>query len=80
MSLNFLKVESPIMKIYLISISLLFVFASNAWAATAYFTGRQEQVTTVTGQQASNCEYRYMDKTFWKVFEIYACPMSIEIQ
>jgi hypothetical protein len=53
--------------------------AAPAFAATAYFTGRQEQVTTVTGQVAWKCEYNYAGQTFWRVFQ-NSCPSRVEVQ
>jgi hypothetical protein len=53
--------------------------SSYALAATAYWTGRQEQVVTVTQQIAWNCEYDYAGQRFWRVFQT-ACPSSIEVQ
>lgn len=47
--------------------------------ATAYFTGRQQQVQTVTYQSGWNCEYRYNSQTFWRTFTS-ACPSSIQVQ
>lgn len=53
--------------------------AASAYAATAFWTGQQQQVQTVTGTYAWNCEYNYAGQTFWKVFT-GSCPPSIEIQ
>jgi hypothetical protein len=53
--------------------------AMPAYGATAHFTGRMEQVQTVTYQIAWNCEYRYLGQTFWRAF-IGSCPSSIEIR
>jgi hypothetical protein len=53
--------------------------SSSAFAATAFWTGRQEQVQTVTYQFAWNCEYNYAGQTFWKVFK-NSCPSSVEIE
>lgn len=50
-----------------------------AYAATAYWTGQQEQVQTVTGQYVWNCEYNYNGQTFWKLFQT-SCPSSVEIE
>jgi len=51
-----------------------------AYAATAYWTGKMERVTTVTYQQGVKCEYRYLSQTFWQTFTGGVCPQSIEIQ
>lgn len=53
--------------------------AMTAQAATAYWTGRQEQVTTVTYKIAWNCEYDYLGQKIWRVF-LNSCPSSIEVQ
>lgn len=48
-------------------------------SATAYFTGQQRQVQTVTYQSGWNCEYRYINQTFWRTF-VGSCPSSIQVQ
>lgn len=53
--------------------------SSYAFAATAYWTGRQEQVQTVTYQIAWNCEYNYAGQVFWRVYQ-GSCPSSVEVQ
>lgn len=55
------------------------LISTAAHAATAYFTGRQEQVQTVTYQYAWNCEYNYAGQTFWRVFK-NSCPSSVEVE
>lgn len=50
-----------------------------AFAATAFFTGRQEQVQTVTYQYAWKCEYNYNGQKFWRVFK-GSCPSSVEVE
>lgn len=52
---------------------------TSAFAAQAMWTGRQEQVQTVTGVFVWKCEYNYNGQTFWKLFQT-SCPSSIEIQ
>lgn len=53
----------------------------QAFAATAYHTGRSENVSTVTGKPGIRCEYRYGSTTFWRVFaNTYVCPTSVEVQ
>ena len=47
--------------------------------ATAYFTGQQRQVQTVTYQSGWNCEYRYINQTFWRTF-VGTCPSSVQVQ
>ena len=66
------------MKKLLLAITLL-MFANSSFSATAYFTGRQVQVQTITYQYGWNCEYRYAGRTFWQVFTGF-CPTQIEIQ
>ena len=57
----------------------LLLVAGAANAATAFFTGRQEMITTVTYQSAYNCEYDYLGRKFWRAFK-GSCPMSVEVQ
>ncbi len=52
--------------------------AASANAATAIWTGRQEQVQTVTYQWVWRCEYNYLGKTFWKLYQS-GCPASVEV-
>ncbi|MFA4829206.1 MAG: hypothetical protein WC855_13330 [Thermodesulfovibrionales bacterium] len=58
---------------------ILLLAATSASAATAYWTGRQEMVQTVTYQMAWNCEYNYVGQIFWRVFKT-SCPSSIEVE
>lgn len=53
--------------------------SAPAQAATAFWTGKQVSVQTVTYQMGWNCEYNYAGKTFWRVF-IGSCPSSVEVQ
>ena len=53
--------------------------ATPALAATAFFTGKQEMVQTVTNQMAWRCEYQYAGKYFWRVY-LNGCPSTIEVQ
>jgi hypothetical protein len=48
-------------------------------AATAYWTGKQTQVQTVTYQVGWNCEYNYAGRTFWRTF-VGSCPSSVQVQ
>jgi hypothetical protein len=66
------------MKKILAGLALTAVLAP-AMAATAFFTGRQEQVQTVTYQFAWRCEYNYLGRKFWQIFT-GSCPSSIEVQ
>jgi hypothetical protein len=56
----------------------LLLVASSAYAATAFFTGKQEQVQTVTGQMAWRCEYNYNGRMIYEIFQT-SCPSSIEV-
>jgi hypothetical protein len=55
------------------------VASSYAFAATAFFTGRMEQVQTVTYQMAWKCEYSYAGQKFWRIFK-NTCPSSVEVE
>jgi hypothetical protein len=66
------------MKKYLIVIALL-LSSTSAFAASAFWTGRQEQVQTVTNQWAWNCEYNYNGQIFWRIFKM-SCPSSVEVE
>lgn len=46
---------------------------------TAYFTGQQQQVQTVTNQFGWSCQYNYGGRTFWRTF-VGACPQSVQVQ
>ncbi len=60
-------------------IPLICLLASGyANAATAYFTGVQEMVQTVTYQMGWRCQYSYAGQIFWVVF-VGSCPSSIEV-
>ncbi len=55
--------------------------ATNAFAASAFWTGRMEFVTTVTYQQAIRCQYNYLGRTFWQLFSAgNSCPSSVEVE
>lgn len=58
---------------------LIVASAAPAFAATAFFTGRQEQVQTVTYQIAWRCEYHYNGQSIWQIFQ-GSCPSSIQVQ
>jgi biopolymer transport protein ExbB/TolQ len=63
----------------MVAVVIGLALAAPAYAATAYWTGRQEQVQTVTGQFVWKCEYNYNGQTFWYLFQT-SCPSSVEIQ
>ena len=62
-----------------ISLLILALLAGRALAATAYFTGKQEMVQSVTGRVAWNCEYNYAGNMFWRAFA-GMCPNSAEVE
>jgi hypothetical protein len=66
------------MRAYIAFLSLI-LLSAPAVAATAVWTGRQEQVQTVTGKSAWNCQYQYNGQYFWRIYET-SCPSSIEVQ
>ncbi|HEY8587173.1 MAG TPA: hypothetical protein VIL60_10690 [Rhodanobacter sp.] len=53
--------------------------ATPDYSVRAFWTGRQERVTTVTYKAAWNCEFNYNGQTFWRIFE-NVCPSSIQVQ
>ncbi len=57
----------------------LAALSSAALAATAMWTGRSEQVQTVTYKWVWRCEYDYLGTKFWRLFET-SCPASVEVQ
>jgi len=57
---------------------LTLAIPNTAYCATAYFTGKQTMVQTVTYQMAWECEYKYLGNTFHRVFK-NNCPSSIEV-
>jgi len=63
----------------LASLVIGIVVSTSAYAATAYWTGRSEQVQTVTYKWVWRCEYNYAGQTFWRLFET-SCPSSVEVQ
>lgn len=46
---------------------------------SAHWTGRQQQVQTITNQFGWNCEYNYAGRTFWRTF-VGTCPSSTQVQ
>lgn len=53
--------------------------ATSAFSATATWTGRMEQVQTVTYKTVWKCWYNYNGQIITKLFE-NSCPFSIELQ
>jgi hypothetical protein len=58
---------------------ILLLTSSVAFAATAIWTGRMEQVQTASGTYSWKCEYDLNGNKFWQVFTTF-CPPSIEVQ
>jgi hypothetical protein len=67
------------MKKIIIALALSILLATPAFAATAYWTGEMEFVTTVTGKHAYRCEYSCRGFTFTKIFR-HRCPTRIEVE
>jgi hypothetical protein len=54
---------------------------AHAFAVTAYSTGQQELVQTVTGQTVVRCHFQYSGQEFTKLYPFGTiCPMSIEVE
>jgi hypothetical protein len=66
------------MKALIIAIILSATLSTTAQAATAFWTGNMEYVTTVTYQMGYNCQYNYAGNLFWRVFSSY-CPGTVEV-
>jgi len=60
-------------------ILVVIAVAAPAYAATAFWTGRQEQVQTVTYKWMWKCEYNYAGQKFWQIHE-GSCPSSVEVE
>jgi len=66
--------------IKLLALSLALA-SGSAMAATAYFTGHKEIVTTVTHKRMWRCEYRYQGSTVYILTDLTdGCPSWIEIE
>jgi hypothetical protein len=48
-------------------------------AATAFRTGNQQVVQTITNKSGWSCEYNYASRTFWRTF-VGVCPQSVPVQ
>lgn len=59
-------------------LAALLLTSINAHAATAFWTGRQEQVQTVTYQYMWRCEYSYLGQYYYALFS-GMCASSIDI-
>lgn len=64
----------------MIVLSIVLAASVQALAATAYFTGNQRHVTSVTGILLLQCEYAYGDTKFWVTTKATMCPVSVEIE
>ena len=62
-----------------VAIVAMAMSSTSAFAATAFWTGQQEQVQTVTYQYAWNCQYNYSGQLFWRIFK-NSCPSSVEVE
>ncbi len=57
------------------------LFASSlAYAASAFWTGNVEYVTTATHKQGVRCEYNYLGNTFWRTFVGSNCPSNVDVE
>lgn len=69
------------MKSTIATILLLATMAVATAPEIAVFTGRAESVTTISGKQAWNCEYRVRGNyTFWKLFVGRYCAGTINVE
>lgn len=48
--------------------------------AWAFWTGRSEYVTTVTGKTGVNCQYQYAGQHFWRTFVGGMCPAKVWVE
>jgi len=65
----------------ILAAALILGIALPAYAATAFWTGNMEFVTTVTYQQGVRCEYNYAGNTFWRTFaRRSSCPSKVEVE
>ena len=63
----------------LLALLVASLLASSAFAATAFWTGEVEYVTTVTYQTGVRCGYNYAGQHFYMVFSGGTCPMSVNV-
>lgn len=61
-----------------VALIAMLLVSANAYAARAFWTGRQEQVQTVTYQWVWRCEYNYNGQMVYQLFQT-SCPSSIEV-
>jgi len=67
------------MKKLILVAALLASVVGPVFAATAYWSGEQAFVTTVTYQQGVRCGYNYGGRIFYMVFVGGNCPMQVEV-
>ena len=58
--------------------AMLLILSTNAYSATAFWTGRQEHVQTVTYQWAWKCEYNYNGQYLYYIFS-GMCQSSVDV-
>jgi hypothetical protein len=63
----------------LITLASLLI-AGSAYAASAYWTGKSRYVTTVTYQQALECQYDYLGRKFWVAVDSGFCPATVQVR
>jgi len=64
---------------YTAALLVALFFSAPASANTAFWTGKQEQVQTVTYKWVWRCEYNYNGQIFYRLFET-SCPSSVRVQ
>jgi hypothetical protein len=52
---------------------------ASAFGLSAYWTGKYQQTTTMSGFMGWQCEYSFNGQTFWVVSRNF-CPMSVTVQ
>ena len=75
---RFLRALGADMRKFVLAAALLAVTGS-AFAGQAIWTGKQEQVRTVTYKMVWRCEYRYNGQTLYFLFES-GCPSTVEVE
>lgn len=53
------------------------VFATAAMAEVCFHTGNFKQYQSKDGSFKVACEYQSMSGTFWRYFNDYSCPSSV---
>lgn len=71
--------QSKMKRLKIICLILTLLPASSAFSMSAFWTGRQSQIQTITYKMAWKCEYRFSGHTFWMVFE-GSCPSSVDVE